>query len=340
MLAARPVYDSWLPQPVQGVSLSVSSQTENPMLLQGNRAANSMIDENRNLDTDISQAEWLDAGELHLRHRPISEAAQALVAAVVGQFPDSSTSRPKSLQRRHIALGALLADLLTLHHAGRIGSHSMNRTAFPMKMLGFGHDVFGTLKDQMVAAGFLIFQPGKPRWETLDTSFGQGGGQNVIKNTGGYVARFKLTEKMLDFVAAHGVDPADGRSHWQRPKKTADGAVPEIVINDAALVVLRDTGGREGARKIDPKDMVVDWGDLRVQAILSDLKALNGFLVPRVDGIGFPGLRRIFSGGDQPGFAWRTGGRFYTARLKGGDKPHEMMSGKKGGRLSGWTESP
>lgn len=52
---------------------------------------------------------------------------------------------------------------------------------------------------------------------------------------------------------------------------------------------------------------------------------LNAYLATkRIEGFAFAGLRRIFSNGDQPGFDWQWGGRFYS--LPEGDS-YELWKG-------------
>lgn len=61
--------------------------------------------------------------------------------------------------------------------------------------------------------------------------------------------------------------------------------------------------------------------------LTGELEELNAYLeTVLIEGFAFSGLRRIFNNGDQPGFAWQWGGRFYS--VPGGDDYMRWKGGK------------
>jgi hypothetical protein len=65
--------------------------------------------------------------------------------------------------------------------------------------------------------------------------------------------------------------------------------------------------------------------DQRAAELLQGVMALNAYLDRHtIGGVSFPGLRRIFNDGDQPGLKWRRGGRYFSVP---GGEAYELMSG-------------
>ncbi|MBN8839031.1 MAG: hypothetical protein J0I25_02370 [Sphingomonadales bacterium] len=219
-----------------------------------------------------------------------------------------------------------MADLLRLEARGVVGYHGTSPKAFPSRVLGFGYDVFQPMKDAMVTAGFLAFAPGRQRLVSF-TNVATGAKGPVVQS-GGYQARFKLTAKALEEVKAAGISLDAWKDHWSPPEPLQSAAVPLGRVGP--LVELRATKERREGVMRKGENLPVDMSLPQLQPILGDLQAHNDFLAGiGVTGADFIGLRRIFNNGDEPGYAWNRGGRFYSLRTKGMGKAYESYTGEQ-----------
>jgi hypothetical protein len=275
----------------------------------------------------FTKEEWLGAAAMSLRCDASSVEAIGLVEGIFEtlEFPAAQKIlKPSTVERRRKALRALMADLLRHAADGVAGFHGTSPKDFPSRLLGFGRDVFMPLKDAMVAGGWLDFAPGHPRWNSMD-NFETGQRGDVVQR-GGYKARFRLTRKALDAVEAAGIALDAWADHWTLPEAVQGTGVVMKPVGD--LVELRGRKERVKGHKVDGDKMAVNMEDAVLQPILADLKAHNALLAAvGVSGVDFIGLRRIFNDGGEPGFAWNKGGRFYSLRAEGMDKPYEMLNG-------------
>jgi len=276
-------------------------------------------------DDHFTQTEWVEAGWMYLRNEPKSDEAKALVDTILAGLP-LEPARPTTVARRRVALGALLADLLRLAEEGQVGCHGMNRDDFPLKRLGFAYDIFRSLKDAMIEAGLLWFSEGRQRLTTIGPV--DGSSSRITNTSGGYVSRFRLTPDALEWIAASGVFPGDWKANWKASATLQSKGEPQP--ERASLVLLRASSERENGTSRSGKDLKVDPSEPVVRDMLDDLEAHNAFLTAvGVTGIDFIGLRRIFNEGDIAVKRWRSGGRFYSVRVKGMGNSYETMDGEE-----------
>ena len=217
------------------------------------------------------------------------------------------------------AVGALLADLLELQaeYADQrvevAGAHGTSPKDFSDALHGFGRSIFLKVIDALKAAGFLAVTVGSASWQKV---FGR------WINRGGTVTTYRLTPAMIDLAVSHGVRVDDWRNHWARSSRTL--ATP---VKDHDRLVLRGAKVRNGREKGHARDMTIDFGDPSALRILEGIDRLNDHWREQfIDGVSFVGVKRIFSNGDQSGFAWNKGGRYYS--LPGGHH-YELWSGRK-----------
>lgn len=253
---------------------------------------------------------------------PVSAAAHDFVEHVLMDFvlpAQVKPPRPSSVPKLRQALGALLADLFDLQRGksgdGRIwsGAHGMSPKDFPSKHLGFGRDIFLSLADTLLSAKLMIKTDGWPNWQV---SFGR------PVNIRGAVTRFRLTPAMVERAASFGVHVDAWKEHW----RSTDGR-PVATRADEPRIVLKGTKDWIAGKKQPAADLEVDWSDPRPQMLRAGVGQLNGFLsAQKIEGVAFPGLRRIFNNGDQPDFAWNKGGRYYSL---GGGHRYETWRAEK-----------
>ena len=270
----------------------------------------------------LSLEDRKNAGPLRLLSEPHSDQAKALVDGIMSDvvlptWPAGKQQRPASLEKHRVALGALLGGLLHLETEGKAGGHGTAPRDFPESQLGFGRSIFLQQRDALVTAGLLAYEPG---WQRLHNFTNYETGAPVVASGGGMRARFRLTAKALERVQAAGVTLARWEDHW-RPRKPRADRSP----TPPALIELR--GSKQARRAGKAPKLLVDFTDTRVAAWLADLQAHNAFLAQQeVGGISFVGLRRVFTGGDVPGFDWQCHGRFYS--LPTGE-PYEQLNGEE-----------
>ena len=255
-----------------------------------------------------------DARPLLLHGKPGSLPAQALIDGVLLEVTAQSVTvtRPSSAIKLRLAVGAIVSGLVKHEVDGLWGAHGTSPKDFTS--LPFGRQFFLQATSGLEALGYLDTMPGWPRWSSTP------GG--LIYNHGGRVARFRLTEKFVTLAASVGVSLADWKEHWARsPSKRVEVPV------DVPRLVLRGATKNEWPIREEGKPLPIAADDLRAVELLEGVKAHNAFLERQtIGGVSFPGLRRIFNDGDQPGLKWRRGGRYFS--LPGGEA-YEMMSGNE-----------
>ncbi|MFC3214194.1 hypothetical protein [Novosphingobium panipatense] len=261
---------------------------------------------------------YVEAYPIALLGGPVSPAAVALVERLVENI-FASEKRPTSVQKGRQAIGALMADLLDLHRGHSDdrhpwpGAHGMSPKDFPSKTLGFGHGIFLNVITKLEAAGLLTITVGQPRFRK---AFGQ------VHNFNGQVTTFQLTPALVSLAASFGVELNAWKEHWAG----AFGS-PVAAPADEDRLVLRNRKVRVLGKKLAAEDTPFDKQAPGPAAILAGIDRLNRNLLRHdIGGITFPGLRRIFSDGDQPDFAWNRGGRYYS--LPGGHR-YEAMSAER-----------
>lgn len=261
-----------------------------------------------------------DARPIALMGGPTSPEATALVDHVLehhvlparlASLPADKrkTLGPSGLLKRRKVVGALLADLLDLQadtRPGRtasVGMHGTSPNDFSVETLGFARSVFMEVSRSMASAGLLRVTKGAPRWQKAFDTY-------VVR--GGELTTYRLTDRAVELAEERGVPVGDWPTHWRL--KAEGMSTPKT---NEPLVVLRAKKVKINGKSRDARDMLIDPRDLRPQEIVGGVKALNDFLATQdVGGIAFLGLRRLFSNGDQPDFAWNKHGRYYS--LPGG----------------------
>ena len=274
----------------------------------------------------ISQDDYRLAEPMTLRCGASSWQAIGLIEAFEGvlSWPDKAPPRPSTRVRRTTALRALVADLLRLEAKGVAGYHGMGAKDFPLPVLGFGYGVFMEVKNAMVAAGLLAFEPGYRRWSSFDNY--DTGERGPLYQRGGKAARFRLTPEALTEIEAAEIALDAWGDHWSLPEPLQATISAQAVT--APLIELRATKQWRAGAKPKAEYLPFDMSSPAVAPILSDLRAHNEFMVTLgVSGVDFIGLRRIFNNGDVPDYAWDQGGRFYSLRVPGMGAAYESLSG-------------
>jgi hypothetical protein len=275
----------------------------------------------------MSPDDYKQAEALSLRCSALSAEARAFTDGLLMALPwDKPAYHKASIGKRRKALQALVADLMRLEARGLAGYHGMSPKDFPSAILGFGYDVFTALKDAMVSAGLLVFEPGRPHWisfRSLET-----GGAGDVAQSSGWAGRFRLTAKAVEEAEAAGVVLNGWADHWSPPAPLQLAAA--TLVPSAQLVELRAAKERRGASKPKGLNLTFDMDAAVLQPIVADLKEHNALMQSLgVAGVDFVGLRRILNDGDRPGFAWNRGGRFYSLRTPGMAETYETLAGEE-----------
>lgn len=236
---------------------------------------------------------------MHLTSRPRSEAAMNAIDALAIQIIELRGNRKKASDQYMLALGAAVAELV------RAASYDPVRPCFrPMDANTFtptdpdaskadtvGYQSFKRVMDDMQRKGFVRIDAGKR-------------GYNDIL---GIITRIYATPKLTDQLAAHGITPANRRSHFTYPRAADD--IPPIQ--------LRATSKRKGRNRERGKLLPVDWTNPAVKDHARQIREINRHYAKQV--ITGPNgeeldiaLYRGFNLGDQPDHDFKKGGRAYA----------------------------
>jgi hypothetical protein len=271
----------------------------------------------RELDC-ISFADRENAQPLNLQREARSEGAQALVDRVLSEVDSCGVikPRPSSRQAARTAVAALIGGLMEREANGTWAAHGMSKAAFVG--CGFGYDIFRPVAETMRALGYLEIAIGKARWHTWEAGT-PAAPKEVVTGSAFRSTRFRMAPDLVALAHSFGIVPVEWKVHWPSGKPRKVRVTPE-----QPRLILKTHKVRRGQFKLDAKEMSYDPTEQRPAALLANIEAANAYLSRQaIGGIGFPGLRRIFNEGDQPGFAWQWGGRWFS--LKGGDH-YETMS--------------
>lgn len=264
----------------------------------------------------FSPADVSNAMRMTLRRGPASPQAHAVIQGlmedvVLPAWPEGKQKRPSSVEAARAALGAIMADLLEFQATGLVGAHGAHRQDFTG--LRFAFDIFVRVRDALVAAGLLIVRKGHQQLISFPDR--EGGGPSKVQSHGGTVARYRLTSLALARVAVAGVPLDAWRDHWGRDALMQP--VRRLKPSKAPLLELRAKKEGFGSRS-KGRPMQVDFSDPRASAMRQELEEHNAFVMAAgVGGIAFRGLKRLFNDGNQPGFNWQWGGRYY--KVQGGE---------------------
>lgn len=243
-----------------------------------------------------------DARIMGLKGRAVSPEARQLVDAVANSFllPVRPTSRPKLIA----ALEATVADLLVASRAGQWTRRSLMAQSFTKEAVT--RRMFEKVREGLGQAQLMEVIPGNYERDALIPS-----GRQTL---------FRPTQALIDFAAAHGVTLDTLPDHFsiERPNSPAS----------KDLLVLRATKPpKVDGRRSKAPEMGIASGGREALRLMAELEELNAYLASvSIDGFAFSGLRRIFNNGDQAGFAWQWGGRFYS--VPGGDDYMRWKGGK------------
>ena len=241
---------------------------------------------------------------------PLSAEATDFVDALMAEVVEpaiTTQKRASSQRKRRVAVGALLADLFDLQRnlgdgkPPRVGAHGMSAGSFRQDELGFAYDTFSAALGTLEAAGLVERITGQARWQV---HFGK------VMNVGGVQTKFRPTRSLIARAEASSVQVDAWQDHWCRVR-------PGAVASQASspLLILRAEKVREKGKAKEALDLPFDPMDEIPKRRMEEVSALNDFLAAQdIGGLVFPGLCRIFSNGDRPGFAWDQGGRFYSRR--------------------------
>ena len=279
------------------------------------------------LDTDVAsltpreKAEIAeDAHYMALAGEPRSDVGRALVARVMTSIVLPSLPpqqrRPSSLPHIERAAGAMLADLLTAASARAWCLRSLDDHSFTG--LPVRRRQFRKVLNALNAGGYLQSFAGYTLTEVSDAA-------DWPDFTRGRPLALRASEKLIALAEAGGIGLKHVRRHFDRGR-------PVVPANIDRLIVRKATTRTPEGRKVRGAPLPIDLTTEPAKGILQRIEALNAYLFTKeVDGIAFAGLRRIFSNGDQPGFNWQWGGRFYS--LPGGDRYENMPSATRAERI-------
>jgi len=259
---------------------------------------------------------------MNLRGRPSSPPAHALVDSLLREtvLPHAKKAPGgKTALKLRQALGALLCDLMRVQAtsedlAPSCGFHGTSPKDFTVSALGFGRTTFLDVVGALEAGGLLTVAVGQPRWHTFSSTISQGGG---------LATTYRLNPAALELAASHGVDTAAWGDHWIENEPAAPG---EPSAPGEPLILLKSGNRRIAGEKLKGAMMPVDFSDPVVARMQAEMEEINAFLLAQeITGIHFRGMRRIFNDGDQDGFRWQWGGRFFS--IPGG-VVHESLGGE------------
>lgn len=225
-----------------------------------------------------------DAVYMPLNGRAVSNQALALVADVASRIRD----RPSRPFRDAVA--AILCDVLRIgrYDAAKWGQRSMQSNALT-SAIGSSR-VIPQIMDGLAEQGLVDHVPGY-------RAFGP-------NHFGARAACFRASKALRDLAATHGVDAKHWRDHFEVP--------PDIFLSAEDPLELRTARRWVCGRSRDPISMPIDAGDATADAIRQRVRRLNEYIAGHtITPYGFAGYTRIFGKGDEPGFAWRSGGRLY-----------------------------
>lgn len=241
---------------------------------------------------------------------PVSVAATRFVDRLLAEVVEpaiTTQKRASSQHKRRIAVGALLSDLFDIQRGlgdgkqPRVGAHGMSAGSFRQEELGFAYDTFKASLGTLEAAGLVERVAGQARWQV---HFGK------VMNIGGVQTKFRPTANLIARAEASGVHVDAWHDHWCRVRPGT--AAPQ---SSSPLLILRAEKVREKSKANAAVDLPFDPDGAIPKRHIEEVSALNAFLAAQdIGGLAFPGLCRIFSNGDHPGFAWDQGGRFYSRR--------------------------
>lgn len=272
--------------------------TNKPILLtdRENACPIALLGTARSSEAEAIVQQLLD--EVILPRRALSERKKQVGDATLGKLRRATT--------------ALLADLMNLARpsghskAALAGAHGMSRSHFPSAKLGFGYDIFTEVVVALEDKGLLVRRVGYPRW-------GAPKGQKQ-----GAATCLQMTDPLIGKAAAVGVTTGDWEAHWTLR--------PCAVVPDGKRLELRAKRKTERGDKLPSEELPVDLSNPRAAELDAQIERINRFLRSQdIDGLAFMGLRRIFNDGDQPGFDWNKGGRFYSIR---GGQAYERWNSK------------
>lgn len=233
---------------------------------------------------------------------PTSGAGNAAVAGVADHLAMLS-SRKRLVPNQVVVLGAIIADLLKsmAYKPARPCARSQNANAFLGERIGYRpfKAVLSALKNSdmvEVKKGYLD-----------------------RRRSEGRVTRILPTQRLLDCLAASGIDPANREDHFERAAGAPLVACP-IQLRAASTFDSKHRK-RQGIR------MPVDMSIPDVANMGERITAINEYLERQsYESMTFDGMFRGFNNGDDPAFAWNKGGRLYA--VGGGYQSMEKASRK------------
>lgn len=185
-----------------------------------------------------------------------------------------------------IALQAFVADLLAIEADDKPGYayHGMSPSAFTGGNVGY--KPFRTMIQGMHEFRFIEREVGFK--------------EHTNEGAKAQATRFKATADLIAFASRYGINPANSASHFGSTSRTKAIPIPVTLKTKRYFK-------REG------EAMPVDYTDPAVAAIAAQVNALNAFFADQViEPNRHYAFVRMFSNGDQPGFAWNQHGRLYS----------------------------
>jgi hypothetical protein len=244
-----------------------------------------------------------DADYASLARRAATDNSRALVDDVLRMITEAETRKRQRVSRADAfkqAVEGFLGDLLAA-----TGERWVCRAAGRSSFTGSG----------VTYPNFKAVREGLKKLDLLDEVLGEQG-------FGKPATRFSATPLLEELAIQHGVLPSEADRHFIL-------SLPEHPLR------LKSTSTWVWRRKIDGKEMEIDYGNAKVAALERIIIDLNDFLEGfDIRGGTHQGYIRQFECGDHERFDWNLGGRLYSQgqhnyqRLSGAERLMMTINGK------------
>ncbi len=242
----------------------------------------------------IFTAAELDAASYAaLTAQPTSELAASLCRDLCTKLLHQQKRRPR--EKQIDAFGAIVADLLERDPDDKGGwlFRSLSPNHYTGEAIGFRPFIF--VFDLM--PGLMIeMAMGTRQYVTSEFTGG------VRQPAWDRATRFRATEWLRNWFEEQGITRANWSEHFVRTYAPSS--------RKQCPLERRGTKPAYGAGRRVAPSMTIDPKDPVTASLISRMDRINDYLgAQEVKPYGHIFLRRIFSNGDQPGFAWDCGGR-------------------------------
>ncbi len=232
-----------------------------------------------------------------LTAKPSSALAVSLCGSQLANILHQQAGRPRKAQVA--AFGAMIADLLERDPDDNGGWLFRSISSGSFTGLGVGYRPFITLFDLMNPM-MLDVAMGTKQWLQNEAT---GGKRSPAWQR---ATRFRANDWLRRWFAEGGITRENWAEHFSRERKVVRPKQPPIL--------LRKTKSPHSLGSSNGLPMDIGSKDSAVAELVARMERINDYLGEQVvEPFGPVFLRRIFSNGDQPDFAWDQGGRMYAS---------------------------